>query len=268
MTVRDVGTFAQLQGGDGGFIRSWRGHAMNSAAKRGHVLLTVALAAAAIVLGPDPAEAQWGLGMGLGWGWGLGMGGYVQQPSDYLNQVSLARMNHVRGPIQNDVYGNRPNAYINRIRDNGFVDRYYPDGGNPSYTGHAARSRTARVTPTAARAEATPSRRVAPLTSFFNDSNQLVWPGDAPTTGELKASREEVDKACAVAFSELKQNGTASIASATEARQKLLDYGRPALTAVKATQTSQIADGFRNFLTTLYDSLAQATEVSAPRPPA
>lgn len=241
---------------------------MNSAAKRGHVLLTVALAAAATVLGPDRAEAQWGLGMGLGWGWGLGMGGYVQQPSDFLNQVALSRMNHVRGPIQNDVYANRPNSYINRIRDNGFVDRYYPDGGNPSYTGRAARSRTARVTPTAARTVATPARQVAPLTSFFNDRNQLVWPGDAPATGELKASREEADKACTVAFTELKKNGTASIASATEARQKLLDYGRPALTAVKSTQTSQIADGFRTFLTSLYDSLAQATEVGGPHPPA
>lgn len=243
---------------------------MNSAAKRGHVLLTTALAAAATVLGPGRAEAQWGMGMGMGWGWGwgLGMGGYVQQPSNYLNQVSLAQMNHVRGPIQNNVYGNRPNAYFNHIRDNGFVDRFYPDGGDPSYNGHASRARSARVTPTAARTGVAPARRVAPLTSFFNEKNQLIWPGDAPTTGELKSRREAVDTACAVALSELKTNGTASIAAATEARQKLLDYGRPALTSVKAAETPQIADGFRNFLTSLYESLAQATETGGERPPA
>jgi hypothetical protein len=43
-----------------------------------------------------------------------------------------------------------------------------------------------------------------------------------------------------------------------EARQKLLDYGRPALHYVKAHETPRVADSFHGFLLSLYDSLAQA----------
>lgn len=235
---------------------------MISAAKRGNVLLTAVLAAVSSVVGAGRAEAQWGIGFGgmggfgLGYGFGLG-GGYVQQPANYLNQVSLARMNHIRGPIQNDVYANHPNAYYNHLRDSGFVDRYYPDRRDPAYYGHSSRARGHRVTPTSAKDAAPSARPIVPLGTFFNDRSQLVWPGDAPTTGELQAKREAVDQACAVALAELKKNGSASVASATEARQKLLDYGRPALAALKANEP-RVADGFRTFLLSLYDSLAQA----------
>jgi hypothetical protein len=229
---------------------------MIPAAKPGHILLTAVLAVATTGFGANRAEAQWGMGVGF---FG-GFGGMVQQPGDFVNQVALAQMNHVRGPTQNNPYANNPNAYYNHIRDNGFVDRYYPDRRDPAYYGYAARPRAQRTTPTSA--TAAPGRPIVPLASFFNDKDQLVWPGDAPTSGEQREKRDAVDKACLAVREEVKKDGVASIAAVTEARQKLLDYGRPALKYVGAHETQRIADGFHMFLLSLYDSLAQAANPS------
>ncbi len=84
-----------------------------------------------------------------------------------------------------------------------------------------------------------------------------------PTAGDLKQKREAVEKACHEVLEEGKQNGVASIASVTEARQKLLDYGRPGLQSVKAHETPRVADSFHGFLLMLYDSLAQAANPPA-----
>jgi hypothetical protein len=230
---------------------------MISAAKPGNVLLTAILAAAASVLGAGPAQAQWGLGGGLGIGfYGGGLFGNVEQPSTFLNQAALARMNHVRGPMQNNIYAGNPNSYLNRVRDNGFVDRYYPDRREPAYYGYSSRPPAQRTTPTAS--PAARARPMVPLISFFNAQSQLVWPADAPTVGDLKEKRATFDKSCLAVLGEVKQNGVASIASVTETRQKLLDYGRPALKYVREHETARIADTFHIFLLSLYDSLAQA----------
>ncbi len=69
---------------------------------------------------------------------------------------------------------------------------------------------------------------------------------------------------------ETKQRSAASINTVTEARQKLLDYGRPALRELRETSTPRIADTFHLFLLSLYDSLAQAgspPEVLSSPPP-
>jgi hypothetical protein len=57
---------------------------------------------------------------------------------------------------------------------------------------------------------------------------------------------------------ETKQNGAASIASVADARQKLLDYGRPALQEVRTNNTPRVSDTFHLFLLSLYEALAQA----------
>ena len=49
----------------------------------------------------------------------------------------------------------------------------------------------------------------------------------------------------------------------TDARQKLLDYGRPALQYVRTHETARVADSFHGFLLMLYDSLAQAANPPA-----
>jgi hypothetical protein len=237
---------------------------MISTAKRGSVLLTAVLAVVASGFGAGRAEAQWGGGfggMGIGF-YGGGLIPYVQQPGNYLNQVALAQMNHVRGPMQNNVYTSTPNSYVYHIRDNDFVDRYYPDRREPAYYGYRARPRVQRATPTAM--NVAPSRPLVPLTSFFNDKGQFVWPADSPMAGDLKDKREAFDKTCRAVLDEVKKNGVAAIASVTEARQKLLEYGRPALQSVKAHDTPRVADSFHGFLLMLYDSLAEATNPPSP----
>ena len=100
-------------------------------------------------------------------------------PSDFLNQVALAQMNHVRGPMQNNVYANNPNSYINHVRDNGFVDRYYPDriAIRPT-TAMRSRPRAQRTTPTAA--TVAPSRPLVPLTSFYQRQGAIRLAGRCP----------------------------------------------------------------------------------------
>jgi hypothetical protein len=66
---------------------------------------------------------------------------------------------------------------------------------------------------------------------------------------------------------ETKERQIASIANVTEARERLLDYGRPALKQIRIVATTAIADGFHNFMLSLYDSLAQAATPPAGPPP-
>ena len=87
---------------------------------------------------------------------------------------------------------------------------------------------------------------------------KIVWPGDAPMAGDLSERRATFEKSCQAVLDEFKQNSVASIATVTEARQKLLDYGRPALQYVRAHETPRVADSFHLFLLSLYESLAQA----------
>jgi hypothetical protein len=48
------------------------------------------------------------------------------------------------------------------------------------------------------------------------------------------------------------------MSSVTHARQKLVEYGQPALQEIRAQATPVIADAFHRFLLALYDSLASA----------
>jgi len=200
------------------------------------------LAAVTFGLGAGRAEAQWGMGFGL---YGGGFVPYIQQPGNFLNQVALSQMNHVRGPIQNNPYSGNPNAYFNHVRDNGFVDRYDIAAREPSsyrYMGSNSPQRTTPTSMTVAR-----PRSVVPIAGFFNAQGQLTWPGDAPITGDFKEKREAVDRAVRVVPDEIKKNGVASIASVTEARQKLLDYGRLALQNLRTHETPAVADSFHAF---------------------
>ena len=74
---------------------------------------------------------------------------------------------------------------------------------------------------------------VLPLSSFYNEKNQLVWPDNAPTAGELKEKRTIFERASDVVLAETKKHGVASMATVMDAHQKLLDYGRPGLQHVR-----------------------------------
>jgi hypothetical protein len=102
------------------------------------------------------------------------------------------------------------------------------------------------------------SKPAVPLASFFNPQDQLVWPADAPRAEDLDQKRATFDQAARAVLDEIRKNDVAAVATVTEARQKLLDYGRPALQSLRTHETARVADSFHVFLLELYGSLAQA----------
>src|SRR5271157_4925818 len=97
--------------------------------------LALLMVIAALVPGTRSARAHYGTGTGtgMGMGMGMGMGGfhYASSPTDYLNQ--RARLNAARAgapATQGSIAGN-PNAYYNKVRDDGFVPHYDRRFGQP-----------------------------------------------------------------------------------------------------------------------------------------
>ena len=151
-------------------------------AKRGNVLLTALAAILMSSLGAGRAEAQWGMGFGI---YGGGFVPQVQQPGDFLNQVALARVSRGGGGGggQNNPYAGNPNSYFNHVRDNGFVEQYNVYRREPSYYRYPPSGQGLRMTATAMTIAR--SKPVVPLSSFYDTQNQLVWPGDAPSTSTV-----------------------------------------------------------------------------------
>jgi hypothetical protein len=189
----------------------------------------------------------------MGWGWGFGN---VPSPSQYLNDHALIRAGRgLQGVPTRTPYANNPNSYINRVRDPGFVSHMDVRRRNaPVYRPKPANS-LANQGPAPATAAA---QAFAPLASFFDEARKLLWPSDAPTSGELKGKRDISDNASLAVLDETKAQGTASITLVATARQKLIDYGKPALREIRTYSTAPVADAFHNFLWSLYGSLEQA----------
>jgi hypothetical protein len=242
---------------------------MLSTARRKNTLGMLFVAVILFGFGPGRAEAQFGIGFGGG-GFGLGFGlGFnsVPKPDTFLNSKAISDSQRDTHIPSRDVYANNPNSYINHVRDNGFVERYDIARRDPSYYTYAAppqRLASRRTTPTAMTVpQQMPS---LPLASFYNAEGHIVWPAEAPTAADLKDKRSAFDQASQAVLAEVKKSGVASIASVTDARQKLLDYGRPGLRYVRAHETPRIADTCHLFLLSLYESLAQAINPMAPSP--
>lgn len=227
------------------------------------------LAAAVVwIVCSGSASAQYGMGMGLG---GMFFGGFrsVPPPIDFLNQHSLqAAARGMQGPTQNRAYGPGSNSFHNKSRDPGFVStgeisrrRFSTSSGQ-----QVARASTPTQTQSPPRAPTTKPAQVpaqAPaLASFFDAAFKLVWPNEAPVAGDLGAKREISDEASLFVLQETRRDQSASLSSVTVARQKLLDYGRPALQEIRSTQTAPIADSFHRFLLSLYDSLGQSSRAN------
>jgi hypothetical protein len=203
------------------------------------------------------------------WGWGFGGFNHVSPTTDFLNQRALqSGINATRGPVSNNVYAGSSNAYFNRIRDNGLVPSYnvarrMPTSQRPSRQ-ISPGERTAASAPTQAAGTAT--RTVVPLASFFDGARRLIWPSDAPVAGDLQQKRDISDEASLVVLGELQAQGRASIAAVADSRQRLLDYGQPALREARASATPPVAEAFHAFLFALYESLAQAADPPAASP--
>jgi hypothetical protein len=233
--------------------------------RRKNFLGMLLMAVTVFGLAPCDANAQFGAG-GFGFGFGLGFNS-VPKPETFINSKALIDAQRDTHIPSRDVYANNPNSYINHVRDNGFVERYDIARRDPSYYTYSPRPQRAgspRTTPTAMTVpQQMPS---LPLTSFYNAEGHIVWPAEAPTAAELKDKRLAFDQASQAVLAEVKKSGVASIASVTDARQKLLDYGRPGLQYVRAHETPRIADTYHLFLLSLYESLAQAINPASPSP--
>jgi hypothetical protein len=236
-------------------MKSFRSHLPNS--------LAVLVGLMVLAVDARPARAQYGMGMGFGWG---GFGPMQSASTTFLNDHAMARTAAAAARMpgrSHSPYGNNPNAYFNRIRDNGFVS--HSDARRrraPSYrsdrTGSLDTSGRAEAQP-----EAAPARPVVPLGHFFDASLRVVWPQDSPIGGELKQKREVSDQASLAVLNETKQQGPASITTVTEARYRLVEYGRPAVRELRAQATPPIADSFHQFLMSLYDALADSASTPA-----
>src|ERR1700761_9587801 len=82
----------------------------------------VFLAAFAAMMGlaPGRATAQFGFG---GFGWGYWSPPSMPEPT--LNSWALQNgAKATMGPVQHNVYANNPNAYINHLHDDGYLEKY------------------------------------------------------------------------------------------------------------------------------------------------
>jgi hypothetical protein len=235
--------------------------AMKSAASGGRIVVVVIVVGAVFGLEPGRAEAQFGTDTCFG-GFGFVLGGFSQvpKPETFLYQRALVDAGRDTRIFSRVVYANNPNSYINHIRDDGSLGGY----GVPRTDDRARRGfpRSSTATTRTALKVALPSA-VLPLSSFFDEKSRLVWPHDAPTAGNLKEKRTIFELASELVLAETKKNGVASVATVIDARQKLLDYGRPGLQYVRAHETASAPESYHIFLLSLYDSLAQAANPPA-----
>jgi hypothetical protein len=198
---------------------------------------------------------------------GFGMGfmpmRMVPSPSDYINSLSLIQAGRATmGPVSRPVYANNPNSYLTRVRDNGFTPHYnISSRRSPGMEGARRRpsnSTQASNDPPRGPETTTPPRPVVAIASFFNAARVLVWPNDAPLAGDLKEKRDTSDQASLMVADLVEKFRSAPITTVTDARQKLIAYGQPALSEIRSHSTPRIAESFHLFLLSLYDSLAQA----------
>jgi len=202
----------------------------------------------------------------------MGYGGFgiipVPQPGTFINSLALVAAGRPSTAPNGHPYANDANSYINHVRDNGFVERFNVDRREaPSYAygnGYAPSvARSSSVASNRAVATAPQPKPVLPLASFYNAENVLAWPTDAPSDGDLVKKRSNFDDASRLVLGETRKNGVASLASVTDARQKLVEYGQPALQYVRGHETPRLADTFHLFLLSLYESLGQAASPAA-----
>lgn len=214
----------------------------------------------ALGIGARDARAQWGMDFGF-----MGFN-QVPRPGDFINQQALANAGRATmGPVSRPVYANNPNSYLNRVRDNGFTSHYSLNSRRSPALSTARRSSNSSQASNNQPQPETPTAPapVIPIGSFFNAARKLVWPGDAPVAGDLGAKRDISDEACLTVADLVEKFRSAPITTVTVARQKLIDYGQPALQKMRDHSTPQMADTFHFFMLSLYDSLAQAAEAPA-----
>jgi hypothetical protein len=206
----------------------------------------------------------------MGMGMMFPLGPNVPAPIEHINAMSLqagaaafAARKHDHAP-----YRGNPNSYIDIGRQVRLaqaasgVSHFNTQTRRPTPEHLVGRTRQSTFTPTAppvvAVANADQARPSVGLSQFFDVEDRLVWPSDAPASGDLADRRADSDAAALAVLKELRVDGSAPIESAADARARLLDYGRPALQSIRASSSPAVAEGFHAFLLSLYDAIGAA----------
>ncbi len=202
-----------------------------------------------LLTAPEKARAQFGIGFGFG---------FMDRPMSVENIYSRSNM------AGSYAYSTREK---NLTAPAGVRDLNYSMRSNiESRSELEARVAAERRQRSQAQA-APPTTPQLPLVGFFDEYGKLIWPSDAPLSGDLKTKRDASDKASGEVLSQVKARGSAPLGMVTDARNLLLDYGRPALKIVRDKQTPVLAESFHVFLNALYESLGQAAQPApAPKP--
>ena len=219
------------------------------------LLMIIILSASA-----SPSQAQFGYGFGMGFE-------NPQISTNFVNQWSLqnAAAAAANRPLNRTAPKHQP-------PDTGFKQRY-DVATREAMVNRAARNprrEMGTVNPAAPRPTTAPvaepqPRPVVRLANYFDRDRMLVWPIDAPITAGMGEKRRIADQAILAVLNQYELEGLAHLSSVTEARQKLLDYGRPALDFARNQKTPAIADAFHAFLLSLYTNVGLAATV--PRTP-
>ena len=230
-----------------------------------HALLMLLGSAATLGIA-EHAEAQFGFGGGFGYGGFFRP--YTPPSVRTLNRVAVTRAGMDQEKL-NETSLSTPDHYDYRRQAVSMQQRYdiqstrgidvdvrgrgTPiDSGSPGDGGGSP--------PIGSSENSGVQRPTLAITSFVNNQDQVVWPADAPISGDLLTRRDQADASIADVVQEYRAVDYAQISTVARARQDLLDYGQPALQAIRENSTSRVADTFHLFLLSLYDGLAQSAE--------
>jgi hypothetical protein len=202
-----------------------------------------------------PPAAQYSPAMGYGgWGtsnaWNAATGGMGMSPYGPVNPAAQAAQAQARYQVQTAqaarayqqaqlLQQQATAAAIERQRQSQpLQDRYSARTGTPT-GGNAAPK--------------TPAAGLE-IDKLVDRTGKPRWPAGIATDIELATARAAADEAIAAAFREYQSKGSASVASVADAKQKLADYGNPALRRTRARNRAR-AEGLLSYLETLDSAL-------------
>ncbi|APW61283.1 hypothetical protein [Paludisphaera borealis] len=89
--------------------------------------------------------------------------------------------------------------------------------------------RTQEPASTAATTDDNQGFKPLPKSQVFSPDGKVIWPSGAPATGELGKERDAAEAAILTVVKEFASTRRATIASVSEAKERLYAYGKPAL---------------------------------------
>ena len=111
-----------------------------------------------------------------------------------------------------------------------------------------------KKTPRRMQAKARQANKPLTRSQVLSADGKVLWPGKAPSDGELGKSRAAADAAIMAAYKEFKAGGKASVQKVVEAKELLYAYGHPALDKA-AGQSRQAGQSLHHFLFSLEQAI-------------